>query len=649
MAVVLPLVTFALIVATLPRAGGMRARLLSAAVVWGVLVTLVTEGASAFGVLRPRTLTVAWAAIALGAALTVARRGPPEAVTRRADRLGASNDALVLLLPVAAVILGTGLLAAVAWPSQWDSMVYHLPRIDHWLQNRSVAFYPTNVVRQLFNPPWSEYAALHLIAIGGDERCGNAVAWGSMLGSLVGVSLIAAHLGAGARGQIFAVLACATLRMGILQAAGTQNDYVIAFWLVCMTEALLATAPAVVSPWGALRVGAALGLAMLTKGTAVLFAVPLLLALWPWNAAWTRMLRSALPVALVVAALNGPHWARNLATFGSPLGPESSGSATGTVDDSLVNAAMTPGLFVSNVVRNLTIHAGTGWGALDATVTRLVERGHAAVGLDASDPRTSRLYPEARFAIVGSLADPDRTGNPVHLLLMLGAAGSILATAGLRRRPRVTRYLLGLALAFAAFCLVLKYQPWHSRLHLPWFVLAAPLVGVAAEAWSASWSIVAAIAMSLLAVPPLVKNNLGPLVLRSTVFNVPRDRQYFHWFGQPTNPFYSEVAAAADTLRRARCADVGLMIGWDDWEHPWWVLVSDEGRDPIRVRHVGVENASARLAAAEPAFVPCGIVVGRRPVGERLDVEGASYRLAWAGADWKVFITDASSAAATVR
>ena len=104
-----------------------------------------------------------------------------------------------------------------------------------------------------------------------------------MLGSLVGVSLIAAHLGAGARGQIFAVLACATLRMGILQAAGTQNDYVTAFWLVCMTEALLATAPAVVSPWGALRVGAALGLAMLTKGTAVLFAAPLLLALWPWR------------------------------------------------------------------------------------------------------------------------------------------------------------------------------------------------------------------------------------------------------------------------------------------------------------------------------------------------------------------------------
>jgi hypothetical protein len=52
---------------------------------------------------------------------------------------------------MAAAIVGiastTGLLAAVAWPSQWDSMVYHLPRIDHWIQNRSVAFYPTHILR----------------------------------------------------------------------------------------------------------------------------------------------------------------------------------------------------------------------------------------------------------------------------------------------------------------------------------------------------------------------------------------------------------------------------------------------------------------------------------------------------------------------
>lgn len=644
MAVVLPVLSFGLIVAALPPSTGVRSRLLAAAVVWGLLVTLVTEAASAGMLLTPGTLTAAWAVVAALAMLAViARRPVPAGVATPAVAPDAlSPSALAMLLPVAAIVLGTGLLAAFGWPSQWDSMVYHLPRIDHWLQNGSVAFYPTNVVRQLFNPPWSEYAALHLIALGGDERWGNAVAWCSLVGSLVGVSLIAAHLGAGVRGQIFAVLVCATLRMGILQAAGTQNDYVTAFWLVCMTEALLAAAP--------LRVGAALGLAMLTKGTAVLFGVPILVALWPWTATprWA-MVRSGALAVLLVAALNAPHVARNLATFGSPLGPARPGSATGDAHDSLANEAMTPGLLASNLVRNLTIHAGTGFGPLDASLTALVARAHAAVGLDASDPRTSRLYPLPSFVIDGSAADPDRTGNPVHLVVVLCALGSILATPAVRRRPRLVRYLLGLAGAFVAFSLVLKWQPWHGRLHLPWFVLAAPLVGVAAERWRRRSVMVAVAAMGLFAVPPLLKNNLGPLVLRSTVFTVPRSRQYFHWFGQPSNARLPEYLAAVEVLHAAECRDVGLLIGWDDWEHPWWVFLSDEGRRPIRIRHVAVENPSARLGDRESAFAPCGILVGRRPVEDGFALEGRSYRLAWAGSDWKLFTIAPSSAAATVR
>ncbi len=155
--------------------------------------------------------------------------------------------------------------------------------------------------------------------------------------------------------------------------------------------------------------------------------------------------------------------------------------------------------------------------------------------------------------------------------------------------------------------------------------------------------------MSLLAVPPLLKNDLGPLAIHSTVFTTPRAQQYFHWFGQPTNDRLPEYYAVALALRSRRCSDVGLMIAWDDWEHPWWVFLSDGGRVPIRVRHVGVENASARRGAHEPAFAPCGIVVGSRSVGEELEIDGNSYRRVWSGPSWKVFARASSRAAATVR
>lgn len=46
----------------------------------------------------------------------------------------------------------------------------------------------------------------------------------AVAGSLIGVSLSASELGADRRGQILAVLVCATLPMLVLQGSSTQND-----------------------------------------------------------------------------------------------------------------------------------------------------------------------------------------------------------------------------------------------------------------------------------------------------------------------------------------------------------------------------------------------------------------------------------------
>ena len=58
----------------------------------------------------------------------------------------------------------------------------------HWVQDRSVAFYPTHITHQLYYPPWAEYAMLQLLLLGWDERLANLVQWFSMVGSLVGGS-----------------------------------------------------------------------------------------------------------------------------------------------------------------------------------------------------------------------------------------------------------------------------------------------------------------------------------------------------------------------------------------------------------------------------------------------------------------------------
>jgi hypothetical protein len=646
MLIVLPALCFALILCSILRRRNaetpIRSAFLRAAVIWGVMLAGITELLSVFGALSAGAIAVCWAigAAAWGVTVLATPGGP---MSRWVPEVPA-RSLLALGLPIVVIVLGTGLSAAAGWSNQWDAMVYHLPRVDHWIQDRSVAFYPSHIIRQLYSPPWAEYAILQLRVLGGDDRWANAPQWFSMVGSLLGVSLIAQRLGAALRGQLLSALFCATIPMGILQASGAQNDYVVAFWLVCLAEAALAPS----SLPRALQIGASLGLALLSKGTALVFGGALLLGApllvtaggsgapsWP-----TRVTRGTWAL-LIAATLNAPHWSRNIEAFGSPLGPQQLGSA-GEIGDKLTNDALSPGILASNVVRNLSLHVGTPSRTVNLALEQAIARGHAWFGLDLEDPRSTRLYSLSHFAIFAGSTDPDRTGNPLHLLLILAAGVRIIVSAPLRRSPRVGRYGLVLASAFLLFCLVLKWQPWHSRLHLPLFVLAGPLVGVAWEG-SAGMLALASVLMTALAAQPLLQNRLAPLSGGHTVFNTPRMHQYFQSFSDAPNAGERAYVAAAQVLGATRCRDLGLVLGWDDWEHPLWVLLSEQ--QPAggwRVEHVGVRNNSARLASRFAPFAPCAVVVGSVSVGDSLELRGRSYLRFWSADRLSVLLPPSS-------
>ena len=54
-------------------------------------------------------------------------------------------------------------------PYNWDSLTYHLPRIMHWVQNKSVAHYATNIDRQIASPPLAEFINLHIYLLMGKK------------------------------------------------------------------------------------------------------------------------------------------------------------------------------------------------------------------------------------------------------------------------------------------------------------------------------------------------------------------------------------------------------------------------------------------------------------------------------------------------
>jgi len=85
--------------------------------------------------------------------------------------------------------------AVISPPNVWNAMEYHLPRITMWMSNRGVDFFPTPDYAQLIWGPWAEYAMMHMHLLWGGDRFVNLVEFFSLLGSVIGVSLIAKMLG----------------------------------------------------------------------------------------------------------------------------------------------------------------------------------------------------------------------------------------------------------------------------------------------------------------------------------------------------------------------------------------------------------------------------------------------------------------------
>jgi hypothetical protein len=593
-----------------------RDALLLASVFIGALLAVATELLSQIAALTFWPIAFTWAAVCTGLAVAAGRQAIADSWRRDTSTpLSVLEKSMAGYLLLVLVI--TGVLVVTAPPNTWDSMTYHMSRVMHWMQAGTLDFYPTAILRQLHSNPWAEFAILHVQVLSGGDRFANAVQWLSMAGSLVGVSAIARELGADRRGQFLAAVTCASIPMGILQATSTQTDYAVGFWLVCFVYFGLKLMKGA-GPIHFVGMGFAGGLAILTKATAYVFAFPFVLLigtalLMRRNRSMWKWIATATGLAIV---LNMGHLVRNFEFYGKPLGPGAEGREYTYTNDVVSFPA---GL--SNLVRNASLHL-TSTPPLNARIQAAIIGLHDHVlGIDVNDPRTT--WPGTAFQVNRISLNEDLAGNPLHFLLLVIACITYFLI-GKKRTRLATGYLLALIVAYVAFCSYLKFQPWHSRLHLPLFILWTPFIGwLAAQVVSSRVAGSIAIALMLGSLPALLQSHQKPLLdTRANVLIVPRDRQYF-----ASNPaLFDPYMQASRVLRDSGCAKVGLVLGGNDWEYPLWALTNTSTRK-ISFEHVKVPNASAKLRTRmEP---PCAIFQTLNPQPIEFMLDETKYHQVW--------------------
>jgi 4-amino-4-deoxy-L-arabinose transferase-like glycosyltransferase len=507
-----------------------------------------------------------------------------------------SRGERVVVLVIAGLLLGELILAVVSPPNTYDSQSYHLPKVEHWVQQHDLQFYPVRIHRQVTYAPGAEYLLLHLRLLTGGDLLYALVQWSAGLVALLAVTRLTMQLGGGRRAQLLAAFVLASTPAVVLESSSTQTDLVVACWVACLATLALdavggrtrlaeTLAGPIRGPGTVVLLGLATGLIAVTKQTGLFVAAPLLL--W-WGLAGLRrgvavrrpvraaagVAASAVVILALAGALTGPYLWRMYSEFGNPLGAS-------YVTGSITMQRHDPAALLVNSARQVQTLFDTPVPAVSDWTVGRVEALSRALGVNPSDPKIT--FDNTTYPTQAWYPSEDKAAYPVQALLMVIGAVVCLIRAGEyagRRRAYALVVLVGLILHSAT----VKWQPWGNRLFLYLVVLAAPLAGLTL---TAAYRAVQASPRPVRLPRPLVAGVLTAVLVvggvaggLSVLYGWPRrlvgsdsvlvlDRWHARFLMRPAwADGYAEVGAA---VRASGARRIGIVQGNDTWEYPWWL------------------------------------------------------------------------------
>ena len=617
MAVIILPVSFSALLLCFAGTGryGLRQSFVYAATVYTLCLVVATELLSVWNILVFEVLLLFWMGLTIVSGIYLYFYSDWNTVHRTFNGSWLQFCASKALWAVALVWSIVLAIAIVYPPINWDSMVYHMPRVAMWAQQGSIDHFPTTVLRQLFNPPLAEWNILHFQILSGSDRFANVVQWLALVGCSIAASLITRELKQSLKVQVLALVIAVTLPMGLLQGSSTQNDLVVAFWL--LTFALFAM-QYIRKPTAAHMsfCGLALGFALLTKGTAYVYAPPLATALLLYgiiHATAARPRLKLLSAAAVVIALtlllNNGHWARNWSLFGNPWS---------TGDYEYRNAEVSIAVTWSNLVRNAALHLGVPSDRINAVTSEIV-RGILGPLID--DP-TATLQGSFALRIAFSKHE-DYAGNFLHFWALNIAFAAILLFNRILNFDRIiVFYAVAVILSVLFYNSILTWQIWGSRLHSPLFMLGVPVAAIFVSSLGSRIAKHCAKIFLIMSVPWIIFNQTRPIYSENgqSLFSVDRITAYF----RPLPNLFQGYDGAVEYLEAYKPEEVGIKIDGYRYVYPLRVLMRQKLKNAPKLAHFEVGNVSAKLR--DGSYYPPYLISTTTPVE---NLERVPYTVVW--------------------
>ena len=482
-------------------------------------------------------------------------------------------------------------------PNNWDSLTYHLARVIHWHQNGSVSYYPTLIDRQLYQPPFAEYVALHAMTISRGDYSVFLIQFFSYLGSSLLIFQLCRYFVSNRKVWLSGIILSLLIPEALLQSTSTQNDLVSTFFILGSIVLFIE-----IYKNNKLEdfifLGISIGIALLTKALSYiylpifgLFFVVLYVEKFR-KGGNIKLVRNMLISLFFIVLININHTLSNYSLSNNIFGTSPKESREYALENKNVEGIS------SNIVKNIGIHFDPffvgNWGDV------FVEKFHKIMDYDLN--KKGGNYLEMEYASKpGWMFHEDTQPNFLHVLLLLIVLPSLLLIFLRNQRISVFSMLYGLCflLTFILFCMMLRWQPWNTRIQLTFFYLSIPIIAIVSEKFTYYHYLVRVILLILVpySIYVAINNYSRPLVhISNTASKIhlldDRTKKYF----ANNLAIYPEYNRISSMILEQKDKRIGLDVHMDSWEY---VLYKDYFKNNQHFIHLHITNTSTKYAISQ--------------------------------------------------
>ena len=524
-------------------------------------------------------------------------------------------------------IVGLGIVAFFSVPYNYDSIMYHAPRIQQWVQNGTVSYYASHVMRQNASTVLAAYISTYFYILYGYHP--GAMSLTQYFGYVVTLYFIIAlcrHFKVTCFYKKCATILWITLPIAFAEAITQQNDLVAAALAISFVTYIYKIAEGKCNnkKVNIIVLAAYMGYAFITKPNVCLLMCMFLLVYLSIciNNKYRidEVLLQIIVALIIIVVISIPQMHENYLLQGSFF--------SSMVGQKQLIGTMVPSYVFVNWLKNILYNFGFNWGSFSnlgiiQTIVRMVS---TVLNVEMNHPAIAENGIDFIFPTMPNYSSDAALQNTLMTVMLITVALMILKRKIVDSERKVFA-ILSIA-SFVLFCVILRWETSITRYMTAFF--AVMIVGCI---------IVFDDIHSKGMFPKLVEKTLIVVIALMVLIDITCEIAQLYKF-HPVFPVKSSLTLYSDRYEEyldvakiinEKADSVGIIEGETSVEYPFWLMIED-GKI---INHVNVENVSALYEDRD--YNPDIIISDINLELDQVECHGEEYDLVYRGNWWNAY------------